>query len=170
MALDAAPVRDLAGSAFCMVAYDGAYLYLAASAPRHPSVRKDAPSYAGRPYDADLGPFDRVSFALDINRDYRSAYRFDVADGTYRVDLRFAEIQKTKAGQRFFDVLLEGEVALYRLDLVAAAGANTAYDQTFMVTVTDGHLDIDFVAQAKGDKAVINAILVTEIPEGIPAP
>jgi hypothetical protein len=77
-ALDQAPTRDLAGSAFCMVAYDGAYLYLAASAPRHPSVRKDAPSYAGRPYDADLDPFDRLSFALDINRDYQSAYRFDV--------------------------------------------------------------------------------------------
>jgi subtilisin family serine protease len=103
-------------------------------------------------------------------REGMTAYRFDVDEGTYRVDLRFAEIQRTKAGQRAFDVLIEGEVALYRLDLVAEAGANTAYDRTFYVTVTDGHLDIDFVAQAKGDKAVVNAILVTEIPEGIELP
>jgi len=77
-ALDVAPTRDLTGSAFCMIAYDGAYLYLAASAPRHPSVPKTAPSYAGRPYDADLDAFDRLSFALDLNRDYQTAYRFDI--------------------------------------------------------------------------------------------
>jgi hypothetical protein len=76
--LDVAPDRDLTGSAFCMVAYDGAYLYLAASAPRHASLPREAPSYAGRPYDADLDAFDRLSFSLDINRDYQSAYRFDV--------------------------------------------------------------------------------------------
>jgi len=77
-AIDSAPARDLNGSAFCMVAYDGAYLYLAASAPRHPSVPKATPSYAGRPYDADLDAHDRMNFALDINRDYQSAYCFDI--------------------------------------------------------------------------------------------
>ncbi len=77
-ALDDEPQRDLTNSAFAMLAYDGAYLYLAASAPRHPAVPKDAPAYAGRSYDADLDAFDRFSFALDINRDYHSAYRFDI--------------------------------------------------------------------------------------------
>ena len=76
--LDTPPEQDLTGSAFAMLAYDGAYLYLAASAPRHPSVSKDGPSYAGRPYDADLDAFDRLTFALDINRDYQSAYRLDI--------------------------------------------------------------------------------------------
>jgi hypothetical protein len=69
--------RDLAGSAFCMLAYDASHLYIAASAPRNPALPKDAPSYAGRPYDADLEPFDRISLALDINRDYTSAYRLE---------------------------------------------------------------------------------------------
>ena len=99
-----------------------------------------------------------------------TSYRFDVADGTYRVDLQFAEIQVSKAGQRKFDVSLEGVVVLAGLDVYAAAGGkDIALDRSFLVTVTDGHLDIAFAAQ-RGDKPIINAILVTESPEGAPAP
>ena len=67
-----------------------------------------------------------------------------------------------------FDVSLEGDVVLPGLDVVAAAGGtNTALDRSFVVTVTDGQLDIGFVAQ-RGDKPIINAILVTGLPEGAP--
>ena len=99
-----------------------------------------------------------------------TAYRFDVPEGTYRVDLQFAEIQVAKAGQRRFDVTVEGVLAIGSLDVFAAAGGkDIAYDRTFIVTVTDGQLDIGFVAQ-RGDKPIINAILVTELPEGAPLP
>jgi hypothetical protein len=97
-----------------------------------------------------------------------SSYRFDVPDGTYRVDLRFAEIASVKVGGRKFDVSLEGNVVLPSLDIMAAAGAkNTALDRSFVVTVNDGHLDVGFAAQ-RGDKPIINAILVTGLPEGAP--
>jgi len=63
-----------------------------------------------------------------------SAYRFDVPiDGTYRVDLHFAEIVATKAGTRTFNVLIEGEPVLTGLDVFAEAGANAALDRSFDV-------------------------------------
>ena len=97
-----------------------------------------------------------------------SGYRFDVANGTYRVDLLFAEIQLGKAGQRLFGVSLEGAVVLPGLDVFAAAGGkNAAYARSFIVTVSDGRVDIGFTPQ-RGDKPIINAILVTQLPDGAP--
>ena len=97
-----------------------------------------------------------------------TSYRFDVPDGTYRVDLLFAEIDNVKVGARKFDVSIEGDVVLPGLDVRAAAGGrNTALDRTFVVQVSDGQLDIDFVAQ-RGDQPIINAIMVTGLPEGAP--
>lgn len=64
--------------AVCMLCYDAKYLYVAGNAPRSSGLAVDPPSYAGRPYDGDLEPFDRISLALDVNRDYASFYRFDV--------------------------------------------------------------------------------------------
>lgn len=58
-----------------------------------------------------------------------SRARFDVANGRYRVRLQFAEISFTKAGQRVFDVYLEGARVLtrYGLELFGAPkGASLA--------------------------------------------
>jgi hypothetical protein len=97
-----------------------------------------------------------------------SAYRFTVPNGVYRVDLSFAELQAKKAGQRVFSVEIEGTPVISGLDVVAAGGgALTAYDQAVFVEVTDGVLDISFVAQ-RGDQPIVNAILVTEMPPGSP--
>jgi subtilisin family serine protease len=98
-------------------------------------------------------------------RQGQTGYRFDVPDGTYRVDLRFAEIVAKKAGARVFSVAIEGQPVLSSLDVYAAAGRNTALDRTVEVEVTDGHLDIAFAAQ-RGDQPFISAILVTEVPPG----
>ena len=52
------------------------------------------------------------------------------------------------------------------LDVFAAAGGqHVAYDQSFIVEVTDGVLDIGFIAQ-RGDQPIVNGILVTELPPG----
>jgi hypothetical protein len=84
----APPTGELAGpakatetsarDAIALIAHDARFLYLAVSAPRHPGLRNDDPSYPGRPYDADLASFDRIGFAFDTNRDYASSYRFEV--------------------------------------------------------------------------------------------
>jgi subtilisin family serine protease len=97
-----------------------------------------------------------------------SAYRFSVPNGTYQVDLSFAELQLTKAGARVFSVGLEGTSVLSNFDVVAAGGGRyVAVDRTFTIEVTDGVLDISFAAQ-RGDKPIVNAILVTEMPPGSP--
>ena len=96
------------------------------------------------------------------------AYRFSVPNGTYRVDLSFAELQLAKAGGRVFSVSLEGVAVLSDLDVyVAAGGKNVALDRSFLVEVTDGVLDVSFIAQ-RGDKPIVNALLVTEMPPGSP--
>ena len=97
-----------------------------------------------------------------------SAYRFAVPNGTYKVDLSFAEIQLSKVGGRVFAVGLEGSSVLSNFDVLAAAGGRyIALDRSFLVQVTDGVLDISFAPQ-RGDKPIINAILVTEMPPGSP--
>ena len=106
-----------------------------------------------------------------LYQDLRSgmtAYRFTVPNGTYRVDLGFAELQQTKVGARVFSVGLEGANVLTNFDIVAAAGGRyIALDRSFLVEVTDGVLDISFTAQ-RGDTPIVNSILVTETPPGSP--
>lgn len=73
-----------------------------------------------------------------------SAYRFDVPNGTYQVDLHFAEIFCWAGGCRSFNVSLEGAVVLSGLDIYRVVGRDAAYVRTFTVHVDDGRLDIGF--------------------------
>ncbi len=96
------------------------------------------------------------------------SYRFDLPNGHYRVDLSFAELVERKVGARIFNVTIEGVPVIPYLDVVSEAGGRyVALDRSFEVDVSDGRLDIDFGAHI-GDKAMINAILVTELPPGSP--
>ena len=116
----------------------------------------------------DIAGTDRDPLYQDL-RTGMSGYRFTVPNGTYRVDLSFAELQLRKAGGRVFSVSIEGSPVLTNLDVFAAAGGRyVALDRSFLVEVTDGVLDITFIAQ-RGDSPIINAILVTEMPLGSPA-
>jgi hypothetical protein len=72
------------------------------------------------------------------NREGMSAYRFDVPDGRYEVRLRFAEPVKTSPGERVFTVRLGDTVLVEHLDLVAAAGSNTAHDVVGTAEVVAG--------------------------------
>ncbi len=97
------------------------------------------------------------------------AYQFDLPNGTYQVELKFAEIyQYALSNQRIFDVRLEGTTVLADLDLYAAAGAYTAYDRVFDVAVYDGQLNIEFTAKKGAPK--IAAIRVTGIGSVGPPP
>jgi subtilisin family serine protease len=101
-------------------------------------------------------------------REDMTAYKFNVANGLYQVELSFAELQFRHVADRIFDVSLEGTRVLRSLDIVDEAGARyTALDKTFVVEVTDGTLDIEFAAP-RGHKPIVNAILVTHLPEGSP--
>ncbi|MBC8114876.1 MAG: hypothetical protein H7062_10890 [Candidatus Saccharimonas sp.] len=61
-----------------MLAYDAEFLYIGLSVPRLDGAPLDRPESKGRTHDADLNRHDRVSIALDIDRDYTTWYEFQV--------------------------------------------------------------------------------------------
>ena len=66
-------------------------------------------------------------------------YSFSVPNGTYTVNLRFAEIHWTMAGQRIFSVAINNRWVLANFDLIAQAGGPyRALDKPFTITVTGG--------------------------------
>ncbi|QDA61300.1 malectin [Hymenobacter jejuensis] len=102
-------------------------------------------------------------------------YAFAVSSGKqYKVVLHFAELYWTAAGQRLFDVSIEGNKLLDNYDIVKKVGANTATTETFTVSVTDDALNINFSSLASDggvDNAKISAIEVYDLSAGSnPAP
>jgi hypothetical protein len=93
-------------------------------------------------------------------------YRFDgLPNGVYQLELRFAELQNQKAGQRLFDVIAEGSYVLPALDVAGEVGKLNALDKTFFMPVTDGAMNVRFVARQGSKEPIINAIRVTERPD-----
>lgn len=92
-------------------------------------------------------------------------YDFAVPSGTYAVTLKFAETSFTSAGQRVFDVAIDGKTVLSNFDIYAAAGgANIALDKTFAVT-SAGRIRIKFSDGSAG-KPVVDAIQIVSQATG----
>jgi hypothetical protein len=86
---------------------------------------------------------------------------------SYTVRLHFVELNKTAAGQRVFDVSIEGVKRLDRFDIfAAAAGARKAIVREFATTIADGNVTIDFIRQVENAK--VNAIEILPA-DGFPA-
>jgi prepilin-type processing-associated H-X9-DG protein len=95
-------------------------------------------------------------------------YSRAVANGRYALWLDFADPTSAAAGERAFDVSVEGERRLSKLDVFAeAGGARAALSKSLDVTVADGRLDLSFVG-VKGD-AIVSAIVLlpVEAPEAV---
>ncbi|RMG16145.1 MAG: T9SS C-terminal target domain-containing protein, partial [Bacteroidetes bacterium] len=90
--------------------------------------------------------------------------------GNFSVKLYFAELFKTAAGQREFDVTIEGVQVLDNYDIFAEVGQFTAVVKTFQTTVTDGTLNIGFVSVSGHDSPTIAAIEVNTECELTPFP
>jgi beta-galactosidase len=89
-----------------------------------------------------------------------TAYRFDVSSGTYEVELRFAETKFQKVGERVFDVKINGNTLLEKLDLVKEIGFQRAFTRKFNVAAKDGIL-VEFAASQ--GKAVLSGIRVRRL-------
>lgn len=80
-------------------------------------------------------------------------YKYAVANGTWTVNLKFAEIWYNSAGQRVFNIVINGNQVASSFDPFAASGAaNTAIDKQFQTTVTNGVLDIQLVPVVSNPK------------------
>lgn len=83
-----------------------------------------------------------------------------VKNGTYELELRFAEKDFTESGDRKITVTAEDHRIITRMDLVTSAGPATPYIRTFTVTVDDGHLSLGFVGE-KSKASVAGIRLIT---------
>jgi hypothetical protein len=94
-------------------------------------------------------------------------YRFTgLPGGVYQVEMRFAEIQNKKPGQRQFDVIVNGAPYAIALDISALVGKNYALDRSLFVTVpASGEVSVQLAnRQAHGDP-ILNGIRVTHRPD-----
>lgn len=68
------------------------------------------------------------------------------ADGSYTVQLHFAEIYHTSADSRSFSVAIEGNPVITDLDLYAEVGHDVGYTETFTnIAVSDGSVTIELI-------------------------
>jgi hypothetical protein len=87
------------------------------------------------------------------------AYRIAVANGSYDVQLHFAETYNSALGQRRFNASVQGVPRLSEFDIVAAAGVDAAHIETYQVDVDDGEVLIQFSNGSIGN-ARLDALLV----------
>jgi len=86
-----------------------------------------------------------------------SAYRFDITDGEYEIELRFTEPIIGKVGTRIFNVSANGKTLLENFDLRGESAPLSAVSKTFKIRVSDGRgLLLDFKAEI--GKPILSAI------------
>jgi len=90
-------------------------------------------------------------------------YQLPVVNGTYLVNLYFAETDAASQGTglRVFGVNFQGSPAIGNLDIFGTVGANAALVKSAVVNITTGTLTIDFVRVIGNPK--IDAIEVREV-------
>ena len=109
------------------------------------------------------GTTDDVLFQTER---YAGNLQFDIpvpSPGDYTVDLYFAEVFFSTAGERVFDINLEGSTVLADYDIFADVGQNEATTKQFTTTTADSKIDVDFVASENNGK--VSAICVSQEPE-----
>jgi hypothetical protein len=94
-------------------------------------------------------------------------YRFTgLPAGIYQVELRFAEIQNKKPGQRQFDVIVNGAPYLIAFDISALVGKNFALDRSLFVSVpASGEVSVQLAARQAQGEPILNAVRVTHRPD-----
>src|SRR5208283_2337633 len=91
-------------------------------------------------------------------------YQFALANGTYKVNLYFAETAWTTKGKRVFDVQMQGATVFSGLDIFAAVGADRALVKSALISVTNRTIIIRFVHHTNADNPIISAIEI--LPSG----
>ena len=108
----------------------------------------------------------------------------DVPDGTYTIRLHFAELYSSAAGQRKFNVSIEGQTKLTNFDIYQEAGGkNRAVVRIFENVAVSGGLQIQGVAAVDAAQfngieidaagpptpAIVTAVAQVTVPEGATA-
>jgi beta-galactosidase len=97
-------------------------------------------------------------------REGPAAYRFDVRDGRYEIELRFVESRFKSAGERVFGIRINRRAIVDRLDLIAEAGYMNKLSRTFAISATGGSgLELELVPIA--NLPIISGIRLTRIEQ-----
>src|SRR5207244_6226146 len=91
-----------------------------------------------------------------------------VPNGDYTVTLKFAEIHWSSAGQRVFNVSINGTQVLHDFDILTEVPPNTALDKTVPVSVANGTVTITF--QTVVDNAKVSSLQIIPAISGTPTP
>jgi hypothetical protein len=93
-------------------------------------------------------------------------YKFRVPNGNYDVALKFAEIYFNSAGQRVFNIVINGAQLEANFDIFAVAGGSgIPIDKTYTVAVQNGTIDIQLTPVANNPK--VSAIQITAAAAGV---
>jgi beta-galactosidase len=99
---------------------------------------------------------------FDSAREGDFVYRIPLPNGHYRVTLRFEEAVATAAGQRLFDVAINGRPGLSNVDVYQAAGGRLiGVERSIDAKVDHGALELGF--HSRRGKAMVSAIDITPV-------
>ena len=88
------------------------------------------------------------------------SYRIPVPNGRYRITLRFVEPSATTAGERVFDIDVNGKAVLENFDVFEAAGGKLrGIARSIEGTAKDGYVDIEF--KPSRGQALVSALAIT---------
>jgi Malectin domain len=91
-------------------------------------------------------------------REGLKTYKFDAPDGEYEIELRFTEPKFKEIGQRVFDIKINGEMKIEKLDLVKEAGMFSAFTKQLRVIAKNMNgIEISFTAHK--EQPILTAIL-----------
>jgi hypothetical protein len=93
-------------------------------------------------------------------------YRFTgLAPGVYQLELRFAEIQIKRPGQRIFDVSVNGAPFLIGYDIASRVGTFHADNKSLFIPVTDGEVYVTLSVRRSFGEPIIEGLRVTHRPD-----
>jgi hypothetical protein len=93
-------------------------------------------------------------------------YRFTgLPPGVYQLELKFAEIQNRRPGQRQFDVIVNGSPYLTAFDISALVGKNYALDRSLFVSPSGGEINVQLATRRSTGVPILNAVRVTHRPD-----
>ncbi len=95
------------------------------------------------------------------------SYAIPMKNGQYNVTLGFAEVGYWAAGQRVFNVSIDGNAVLSNFDVIAQGGYYSAIDRQFPVAVVDGTIRID--VQGVVGTGLLSAIQIAAVGQPDPA-
>lgn len=181
-------MKKLVGFALCFGALGAFCLSADAQTQQAVRVRCGGPGYtdsSGQLWQSDFGyntgsvytTGDTISGTPDpkLYQDERYnatssplVYTFPLANGLYHVNLLFAEIYPPLqvVGARVFNVKIQGNPVFPKLDIFAAAGADTALVKGIDVTVQNGVLKIELDNLVQNAK--IDGIEILPLPPQAP--